>query len=109
MRRLTLGELQADEIQTIVGGNKQSIWVLVVIDVWSRPWPATVVGKRTYRNTLDLFRNGQFASFYGGVATLDDGGTTSSSGQQPRRTPILNSFGPTVQTMSRPATRQVSD
>jgi IS1 family transposase len=28
-----------------------------VIDVWSRLWPSTVVGKRSYRNTLDLFRD----------------------------------------------------
>ena len=29
----------------------------MVLDVWSRLWPATVVGKRSYRNTLDLFRD----------------------------------------------------
>jgi hypothetical protein len=28
-----------------------------VIDVWSRLWPSTVVGKRSYRNTLDLFQD----------------------------------------------------
>jgi hypothetical protein len=28
-----------------------------MIDVWSRLWPSTVVGKRSYRNTLDLFRD----------------------------------------------------
>ncbi len=49
-------ELQADEIRTIIGGREQVIWVFVVIDVWSRLWPSTVVGKRSYRNTLDLFR-----------------------------------------------------
>jgi hypothetical protein len=27
-----------------------------VIDVWSRLWPSTVVGKRSYHNTRDLFR-----------------------------------------------------
>jgi hypothetical protein len=50
-----LVELQPDEIRTI--GNKRQIWVFVVIDVWSRLWPSTVVGKRSYRNTLDLFRD----------------------------------------------------
>ena len=48
-----MAELQADEIRTIVGGKEQPIWVFVVIDVWSRLWPSTVVGKRSYRNTLD--------------------------------------------------------
>jgi IS1 family transposase len=50
-------ELQADEIRTIVGNKEQPLWVFVVIDVWSRLWPSTVIGKRSYRNTLDLFRD----------------------------------------------------
>jgi IS1 family transposase len=50
-------ELQADEIRTIVGSKEQPIWVFVAIDVWSRLWPSTVIGKRSYRNTLDLFRD----------------------------------------------------
>jgi len=57
MRRLSLVELQADEIQTIVGGREQPIWIFVVLDVWSWLWASVVVGKRSYRNTLDLFRN----------------------------------------------------
>jgi hypothetical protein len=52
-----MAELQADEIRTIVGGKEQSIWVFVVMDVWSRLWPSTVVGNRCYRNTLDWFRD----------------------------------------------------
>ena len=28
-----------------------------MLDVWSRLWPSAVVGKRSYRNTVDLFRN----------------------------------------------------
>ena len=28
-----------------------------MIDVWSRLGPSTVVGKRSYRNTVDLFRD----------------------------------------------------
>ena len=50
-------ELQAAEIRTIIGSREQGIWVFVVIDVWSRLWPSTLVGKRSYRNTLDLFRD----------------------------------------------------
>jgi hypothetical protein len=57
MKRLSIVELQADEIRTIVGGKQQSVWGFVVIEVWSRLWPSTVVGKRSYRNTLDLFRD----------------------------------------------------
>jgi IS1 family transposase len=50
-------ELQADEMRTIVGGREQSIWVFAVIEVLSRLWPAKVVGRRSYRNTLALFRD----------------------------------------------------
>jgi IS1 family transposase len=57
IRRLSITELQIDEIRTIVGSKEQSSWVFAVIDVWSRLWPSTVVGKRSYRNTLDLFRD----------------------------------------------------
>ena len=50
-------ELQADEIKTIVGNKEQPMWIFAVIEVWSRFWPSTVVGKRSYQNTLALFRN----------------------------------------------------
>jgi transposase-like protein len=55
--RFAAVELQADEIRTIVGNKQQPVWVFVLIDVGSRLWPSTVVGKRSYRNTLDLFRD----------------------------------------------------
>src|SRR5262245_57191595 len=55
VKGLSVVELQADEVRTIIGGREQAIWVFVVIDVWSRLWPSTVVGKRSYRETLNLF------------------------------------------------------
>ena len=57
IRRLSAVEVQADEIRTIVGNKEQQIWIFAVIDVWSRLWPSTVVGRRGYRNTLSLFRD----------------------------------------------------
>jgi transposase-like protein/IS1 family transposase len=57
IKNLSGAELQADEIRTIVGIKEQSIWVFAVIDVWSRLWPSTIVGKRSYQNTLVLFRD----------------------------------------------------
>jgi transposase-like protein/IS1 family transposase len=57
INRLSVVELQADEIKTIVGSKEQPIWAFAVIDVWSRLWPSTVVGKRSYQNTLALFRD----------------------------------------------------
>jgi IS1 family transposase len=50
-------ELQADEIRTIIHDKEQPIWIFATIEVWSRLWPATVVGRRSHRNTLTLFRN----------------------------------------------------
>ena len=41
----------------MVGSKEQPIWIFVSIDVWSRLWPSTVVGRRSYRNTLGLFRD----------------------------------------------------
>src|SRR5215467_8290776 len=35
-------ELQADEIQTIVQGKQQLIWIFAAIEVWSRLWSSTV-------------------------------------------------------------------
>jgi hypothetical protein len=57
INRLCVLELQADEIKTIVGSKEQPIWIFAVIEVWSRLWPSTVVGKRSYQDTLALFRN----------------------------------------------------
>ena len=36
---ITIDDLQADELRTIVGGKDQPIWILVAIEVWSRLWP----------------------------------------------------------------------
>jgi transposase-like protein/IS1 family transposase len=57
INRFSVVELQADEIKTIVARKKEPIWIFAVIEVWSRFWPSTVVGKRSYQNTLTLFRN----------------------------------------------------
>ena len=54
---IDLRELQADEIRTFVGSKKTPVWIFAALDVWSRYWPATVVGKRSFKNTQELFRN----------------------------------------------------
>jgi transposase-like protein len=84
IRRLSFAELQADEIQTIIGGKEQPVWVFVVLDVWSRLWPSTRVGKRSYRNTLDLFRdvsNRMILQSVPMITTADSNSTTESSGE----------------------------
>src|SRR5262249_41596027 len=54
---LSISELQTDEIRKFVGAKERLVWVFVVIDVWSRLWPSTIIGKRSYQNTLTLFRD----------------------------------------------------
>ena len=50
-------ELQADEIRSFTGGKTRPTWVFAAIEVWSRLWLSTVVGRRSYRNTLALVRD----------------------------------------------------
>ena len=57
IKGLSIPELQADEIRTILAAKKRPVWVFVAIDVCSRLWPSTIVGKRSYQNTLAVFRD----------------------------------------------------
>ena len=50
-------ELQSDEIRSFTGGKTRPTWVFAAIEVWSRLWTSTVVGRRSYRNTLALVRD----------------------------------------------------
>ena len=50
-------ELQADEIRSFTGGKRRPTWIFAAIEVWSRLWPSTVVGRRSYRNTWALMRD----------------------------------------------------
>ena len=50
-------ELQADEIRSFAGSKDRPTWIFAAIEVWSRLWPSTIVGRRSYRNTLALVRD----------------------------------------------------
>ena len=54
---IAITELQAGEIRTIIHDQEQPIWIFAAIEVWSRLCPSTVVGRRSYRNTLGLIRD----------------------------------------------------
>ena len=54
---LDVPEIQADEIRTFAGGKDDVVWVFATLDVASRLWPSTVVGRRSYRNTHALFKD----------------------------------------------------
>jgi len=60
-------ELQADEIKTIVGSKEAPIWIFAVIEVWSRLWPSTVVGKREASPSVEIRTGSQNTSAAGGL------------------------------------------
>lgn len=55
LTRFAVEELQADEIRTFVGRKERPCWIFAAIEVSSRLWPSTVVGRRSYHNTFALF------------------------------------------------------
>jgi len=57
MHSYTVRELQADEIRTFVSSKNRPIWVSTAIEVWSRLWTSTVLGRRSYRNAYRLISN----------------------------------------------------
>jgi transposase-like protein/IS1 family transposase len=52
-----LRELQFDELKTFLWSKKRVTWIFTAIEVWSRLWPATVVGSRTFKNTKQIVRD----------------------------------------------------
>ena len=56
LRGFVLQELQLDEIRTFLDRKKRPIWIITVIEVWSRLWPSCVLGRRNYRNIRRLLR-----------------------------------------------------
>jgi IS1 family transposase len=54
---IELIELQADEIRTFAPSKARPTWVFTSMEVCSRFWVATVVGRRSYRNTFSLIHD----------------------------------------------------
>ena len=54
---LEIPELQADEIRTFAGDKDNVVWIFASLDVSSRLWPSTVIGRRIYHNTYKLFKD----------------------------------------------------
>ena len=66
-RGYELREIQADEIKTFLTNKDRTAWILTTLEVWSRLWPSTIVGARSYRNVkrviADTSRRGRFEEF----------------------------------------------
>ena len=57
LRGFVIHELQADEIRTFVGAKKRVIWVLTTLEVWSRLWVSTNVGRRSLQQIKNAILN----------------------------------------------------
>ena len=59
-RRFSQGRVAGfvvEELRSFTGGKTRPTWIFAAIEVWSRLWPSTVVGRRSYRNTWALMRD----------------------------------------------------
>ena len=52
LRDFDILELQADELCTFIGSKGRPIWLFATLEVWSRLWAGSVLGRRSYRNTV---------------------------------------------------------
>jgi hypothetical protein len=79
--KLEISELQADEICTFVCSKEKSTWIFTALDVWSRFWPASVVGRRSYSNKS----RGQRAQRQSSASTQSEEEATSPTARQARK------------------------
>jgi IS1 family transposase len=89
LRGYTIRELQADEIKPFVDLRKSKIWIMADIEVGTRLWPTTRVGKRSYKNIRQVLRD----TFNRG---LSEGRVLiTTDGYKPYAWVIKRMFGPT--------------
>ena len=67
LRDFEIVELQADELYTFIGTKARPMWLFTTIEVSSRLWAGSVVGRRSYRNTKavlnDVILRGRLVGF----------------------------------------------
>ena len=51
LRDFDVIELQADELSTFIGSKRRTLWLFATIEVCSRLWAGSVLGRRSHRNT----------------------------------------------------------
>ena len=57
LRGFDLTELQADELCTFIGSTRTIIWLFTTIEVSSRVWAGSVLGRRSDRNARAVINN----------------------------------------------------
>ena len=89
LRGFVLQELQLDEIRTFLDRKKRPVWIITVIEVWSRLWPSCVLGRRSYRNIRRLLRDSVSRSEFAYPILI------TTDGFAPYEWVIRRMFGPT--------------
>lgn len=88
LRGYEIQEPQADEIKAFVGPRNAKTWILAIIEVSSRLWPVTRVGKRSYKNIRIMFGE----AFHRGVS--DGRVLITTDGFKPYAWVMKRLFGP---------------
>lgn len=57
IRNVPLQELQADELQTVALEKAHPTWIFTMLEVWSRLWVSTVIGRRRHRHAHELLQD----------------------------------------------------
>ena len=57
LRDFEIIELQADELYTFVGSKSRAMWLFAIIEVSSRLWVGSRLGRRSYRNTKAVLKD----------------------------------------------------
>ena len=67
LRDFEIRELQADELCTFIGSKSRPTWLFATIEVWSRLWAGSVLGRRSSRNASavlnDVILRGRLVGF----------------------------------------------
>jgi hypothetical protein len=74
LRRYDLVDIQLGELNTFFGNLKRQTWAYTGINIWSRLWPATLVGPRTWRNTKSFIHNIARSSTWPGFPLITSDG-----------------------------------
>ena len=70
LRGFDILELQADELCTFIGSKRSTVWLFATLEVWSRLWAGSVLGRRSYRNTTAVISDVILRGRLGGVPLI---------------------------------------
>ena len=82
LRDFEIIELQADELCTFIGNKSRATWVCAAVEVCSRLWAGSVLGRRASRNATAVLTDVILRGRVGGVPLIategfeDDGGVS---------------------------------